>query len=126
MRFLPIHYPSINTHQKKQNVKQRGESLRDYEYAISTSRERSKHLCQNCGILFDHSFFSNNDLSDVSGFVTAIQSSGDYIDVDIGAGMTWLHYAAYGSLLEMMGQLLNTLQATIDARNDSRMVQLHQ
>jgi ankyrin repeat protein len=84
---------------------------------VETSPMRSRKLCERSGIIFDESFFDTNNLGDVSGLLSAIQESNEEIDCDIGGGMTWLHYAAYGGSLEFAIRLVLELNAPLNARN---------
>ena len=81
------------------------------------SKDRSRKMCERSGIILDDSFFQTNDLSDVPGLIAAIRDSGEAVDCDIGGGMTWLHYAAYGGSLEFAVQLVQELHAPVNVRN---------
>jgi ankyrin repeat protein len=85
-------------------------------YTVKTSPMRSRKLCES-GIIFDESFFDTNNLSNIPGLLSAIQDSHEEIDCDIGGGMTWLHYAAYGGSLEFAVRLVLDFRAPLNARN---------
>ncbi|KAF3910478.1 Ankyrin-2 [Dactylellina cionopaga] len=84
---------------------------------IVASADRRRILCERSGFIFSSEFIEINNLDDVGELISAILESGDPIDVDIGGGLTWLHYAVFMDNLEMASRLIEEFNFPVNVQN---------
>ncbi|KAE9370209.1 ankyrin [Stipitochalara longipes BDJ] len=89
----------------------------DAHEAVRTSVVRQRAMCERSGFIFDDEFLENHDVQDVERLLSDLQNSDEPIDEDLGAGMTWLHYAVFTGSVKLAARLLDDLNFPINTRN---------
>ncbi|CAM1502383.1 Fc.00g043670.m01.CDS01 [Cosmosporella sp. VM-42] len=87
-----------------------------YEAVMNSSARRQAMFAWS-GFSFDDDFIDSYDVRDISQYISNKKDSGEPIEEDIGAGMTWLHYAVFAGSLDLATRLVDGFNVPIDVQN---------